>query len=105
MKTAILAILSLVTVTTAASAGDLDVKGRFESFSASGIVSSLPQSADDFSALAGQVGGVTVTVRDNLLDVDTISGSLVEVDGWRNNAGGVIGAVGFAGVRGAFERD
>lgn len=90
---------------SAAQAGDLDVRGSFATLSASAIAAQLPSNAADFSALAGQVGGITVTVRDNLIDADTLAGSLVEVKGWRDNAGGIIGAAGFAGVRGAFESD
>lgn len=95
---AILAMLS-----TYALADDLSVRGRFASLSASAIATQLPSNAADFSALAGQIGGVTITVKKDLLDVDTISGSLVEVNGWRNNGGGFIGAGGFSGVRGTFK--
>ena len=104
-KHTLTALAMLAALGSPAMAGGLDVRGEFASLSASAIATALPSNAESFSALAGQVGGITVTIRDNLIDADTISGSLTEVDGWRNNGGGIIGAAGFAGVRGAFERD
>lgn len=101
----LLSLIATLATSTATMAGDLEVKGRFASISATAIATQLPSSADNFSTLAGQIGGVTVTVKNDLLDVDTIAGSLVEIDGWRNNAGGIIGAAGFSGVRGMFEAD
>jgi hypothetical protein len=103
--TALVMVAMLSTYALATPPSTLSVRGQFASLSATGIATQLPSNAANFSALAGQIGGVTVTVKRDMLDVDTISGSLVEVNGWRNNAGGIIGAVGFAGVRGMFEAD
>lgn len=96
-------VVVLATFGTHALADDLSARGHFASLSASAIATQLPSNADDFSALARQVGGVTITVQKDLLDVDAINGSLLEIDGWRNNDGGFIGAGGFADVRGFFK--
>lgn len=88
-----------------ASASGIDVKGKFAALSATAIVTQLPSSADEFSALAGQISGITLTVKNDLVDADTIAGSLTEFDGWRNNDGGIAAALGFGAIEGAFEAD
>ena len=106
MKKIALSLAAALLATTAVAGGnDFEVRGGFASLSASGIVAELPRNASVFTALAGQMNGLTVTIKNNMLDVDTMSGSLMEVDGWRNNHGGFIGAGGFAGVKGMFEAD
>lgn len=98
----LIAALAALLIPAAASAGSIDVRGSFQSLSASAIATELPRSADRFEGLAGQVSGVTLRLRNDVIDAETTSGSLVEFDGWRSNAGGFVGAGGFAGIRGHF---
>jgi hypothetical protein len=99
MKIVLAAALALLS--TGAVAADLSsVRAGFASVSASQIRTGLPSSADQFSALAAQIGGVTMTVRRNLLDVDTIAASVYEADGWQNIRGGIAEARGVSGIVG-----
>ena len=98
----LIAALAALLIPAAASAGSIDVRGSFQSLSASAIATELPRNADKFEGLAGQINGVRIELRNDVIDAETISGSLVEFDGWRNNAGGFVGAGGFAGILGHF---
>jgi hypothetical protein len=101
---AAVAVASLVGVS--ASAGGLsEVRAAFGSVSASQIQTRLPSSADEFSVLAAQVGGVTMTVRNHLLDVDTLSASVYEADGFQNVRNGVAAARGVSGIVGVAVAD
>lgn len=98
---AMLTALAALTLAAPAYAGGLDeVRAGFASISASQIRTGLPSSADEFSALAAQVGGVTMTVRDNLLDVDTLAASVYEADGFQNVRDGIAEARGVSGIVG-----
>lgn len=100
---AAVALLALGTIGTA-EAGPFKAGANFGSVSASAIATQLPRSADNFSALVGQTNSLKLKMHNNTVTAETLSGTLAEFDGWRNNNGGVAAAAGFAAIQGWAKR-
>lgn len=81
--------------------GSVDVRGRFGTFSATGLLSTLPTNSNGFSAGVANEGFAGVMRNRDGFQANSGNQTTTFGNGWSNANGGLAGG-GFAGVRGNF---